>query len=61
MVFNYALYKNGLSDKDVIVDNSVDFASLSGAFIGGQGDFVNLFDDSAREGSHQVKNYMSNL
>lgn len=47
MVFNYALYKNGLSDKDVIVDNSVDFASLSGAFIGGQGDFVNLFEPTA--------------
>lgn len=47
MVFNYALYKNGLSDKDVIVDNSVDFASLSGAYIGGNGDFVNLFEPTA--------------
>ena len=47
MVFNYALYKNGLTDKDVIVDNSVDFASLSGAYIGGQGDFVNLFEPTA--------------
>lgn len=47
MVFNYALYKNGLTDKDVKVDNSVDFASLSGAYIGGQGDFVNLFEPTA--------------
>ncbi len=47
MVFNYALYKNGLSDSDVIVDNSVDFASLSGAYIGGNGDFVNLFEPTA--------------
>ena len=47
MVFNYALYKNGLSSKDVIIDNSVDFASLSGAYIGGNGDFVNLFEPTA--------------
>jgi NitT/TauT family transport system substrate-binding protein len=47
MVFEYALYKNGLSKKDVNVDNSVDFASLSGAYIGGTGDFVNLFEPTA--------------
>ncbi len=47
MVFRYALYKNGLSSKDVNVDNSVEFASLSGAYIGKQGDFVNLFEPTA--------------
>lgn len=47
MVFEYALYKNGLSKKNVNVDNSVDFASLSGAYIGGTGDFVNLFEPTA--------------
>lgn len=47
MVFEYALYKNGLNNNDVIVDNSVDFASLSGAYIGGSGDFVNLFEPTA--------------
>lgn len=47
MVFNYALYKNGLTSKDVVIDNSVDFASLSGAYIGKQGDFVNLFEPTA--------------
>lgn len=47
MVFMYAIHKNGLSDKDVNVDTSVDFASLSGAFIGGNGDFVNLFEPTA--------------
>ncbi len=46
MVFEYALYKNGIKKGEVNVDNSVDFASLSGAYIGGSGDFVNLFDDS---------------
>lgn len=47
MVFNYGLYKNGLTDKDVVLDYSVDFASLSGAFIGKQGDYVNLFEPIA--------------
>ena len=47
MVFEYALYKNGLKKDEVVVDNSIDFASLSGAYIGGQGDFVNLFEPTA--------------
>ncbi len=46
MVFMYALYKSGIDKGEVNVDNSVDFASLSGAYIGGQGDFVNLFEHS---------------
>ena len=44
MVFMYALYKNGISSNDVIVDTSVDFTSLSSAYISGGGDFVNLFE-----------------
>lgn len=47
MVFEYALYKNGIEKGEVTVDNSVDFASLSGAYIGKQGDFVNLFEPTA--------------
>ena len=47
MVFEYALYKNNVNKEEVMVDNSVDFASLSGAYIGGQGDFVNLFEPTA--------------
>ncbi len=47
MVFNYALYKSGLSKGEVNIDNSVDFASLSGAYIGKEGDFVNLFEPNA--------------
>lgn len=46
MVFEYALYKNNVNKHDVIVDNSVEFGALSGAYIGGSGDFVNLFDIS---------------
>jgi len=45
--FQNALRNNNVSEKDIDVNTSVDFASLSGAFIGGQGDFVNLFEPNA--------------
>lgn len=48
MVFNYALYKNGLDNKKVLTDTSIDFASLSGAYIGSKEEvFVNLFEPTA--------------
>ncbi len=47
MVFMYGLHKNEVSLDDVNVDTSVDFANLSGAYIGGQGEFVNLFEPTA--------------
>ena len=47
MTLKYALKKNGINpDEEVTLDTSVAFAAMSGAFIGGQGDFVALFDDS---------------
>ena len=33
--------------KGVNTNDTVDFANLTSAFIGGTGDFVNLFEDSA--------------
>ncbi|MEG2457327.1 MAG: ABC transporter substrate-binding protein [Bacilli bacterium] len=47
MVFTYGLYKNGINPKDVNINSSVDFASLSGAFISGEGEYVNLFEPTA--------------
>ena len=47
MVFNYALREAGIKENEVVIDKSVEFAALSGAFIGGQGDFVNLFEPNA--------------
>lgn len=48
MVFNYALYKNNLDNKKVLTDTSIDFASLSGAYIGLKEEgFVNLFEPTA--------------
>ena len=47
MIFKYALKESGLDINEVNIDTSVEFAALSGAFIGGQGDFVNLFEPNA--------------
>lgn len=45
MTLKYALKQNGIDpDNELILDTSVAFAAMSGAFIGGQGDFVSLFD-----------------
>ncbi len=47
MTFEWVLKENGIDPKkDVIIDTSVAFAAMEGAFIGGNGDFVTLFDDS---------------
>mgnify|MGYP005770781675 FL=1 len=48
MMFEWALTQAGIDPKkDVNVDTSIEFASMSGAFIGGTGDFVNLFEPNA--------------
>ena len=47
MIFKYALKESGIDVSEVNIDTSVEFAALSGAFIGGQGDFVNLFEPNA--------------
>ena len=53
MTFEWALRQNGIDPKsDVNIDTSVAFAAMSGAFIGGQGDFVTLFELNARKRSH---------
>lgn len=50
MTLEYALKENEIDpEKDVNVDTSVDFAAMGGAFIGGQGDFVTLFEPNALE------------
>ena len=50
MTFEWALRQNGIDPvNDLDIDTSVAFAAMSGAFIGGQGDFVTLFELSVRE------------
>lgn len=48
MTLEWALKQNGVDPKkDVFIDTSIAFAAMSGAFIGGQGDFVSLFEPTA--------------
>lgn len=50
MTLEYVLKENGINpNKDVKINTSIDFASMGGAFIGGEGDFVTLFEPSALE------------
>ena len=44
MTLEWALKQNGINTSDVNIDTSVAFAAMSSAFIGGQGDFVTLFE-----------------
>ena len=51
MTLRYILRQNGIdTDNDVFLDTSIAFAAMSGAFIGGTGDFVSLFDDYVIKG-----------
>ena len=48
MTLEYILTKNNIDPKkDLTIDTSVAFASMQGAFIGGTGDFVSLFEPNA--------------
>lgn len=47
MTLEYALNKNGIKTSDVNFDTSIDFASTTGAFIGGIGDYVSVFEPAA--------------
>ena len=47
LMFKYALKESGIDESKVNIDTSVEFASLSGAFISKQGEFVNLFEPNA--------------
>lgn len=48
MTLEYILTKNNIDPrKDVTIDTSIAFASMQGAFIGGTGDFVSLFEPNA--------------
>ena len=45
--FLNALKKNGIDIDKININYSVEFAALSGSFIGGVGDYVNLFEPNA--------------
>lgn len=59
MTFEWALRQNGIDPiKDLDIDTSVAFAAMSGAFIGGQGDFVTLFEPNALQIEQQGLGYV---
>lgn len=47
--FENALRNSKINTKNVNINTTVDFASLTGAFIGGTGDYVNLFEPNATQ------------
>ena len=50
MTLEYVLRQNGVEpQQDAVVDTSVQFNMMAGAFTGGQGDYVTLFEPTATE------------
>lgn len=59
MTLEWALSSNGINPKsDVDIDTSIAFASMGGAFIGGTGDFVTLFEPTALQIEKQGFGYV---
>lgn len=59
MTFEWALKENGIDPKnDLTIDTSVAFAAMQGAFIGGNGDFVTLFEPNATAVESQGLGYV---
>lgn len=65
MTFEWALKQNGIDPKkDLNIDTSVAFPAMEGAFIGGDADFVTLFEPNAtnveKQGLGYVVGYVGN-
>lgn len=59
MTLEWALRENGMNPKtDVKIDTSVAFAAMAGAFIGGTGDYVTLFEPQALQLEQQGYGYV---
>ena len=58
MTLEWALNQNGVKTTDVNFDTSIDFAATTGAFIGGTGDYVALFEPSALQLEKQGYGYV---
>lgn len=58
MTLEYTLKEHNINPKeDLTIDTSIAFAAMSGAFIGGTGDFVTLFEPNALELQKQGLGY----
>ncbi len=59
MTLEWTLTQTGINPKtDLIIDTSIEFAAMSGAFIGGNGDFVSLFEPNALQLEKQGYGYV---
>lgn len=59
IVLQYVLGKQGLTvGKDVYIDTTMQFAAMPGAFIGGQGDYVIIFEPTASSLEKEGKAYI---
>ena len=56
--FLNALNKKNIDEKEVNINYSIDFAALSGTFISGVGDYVNLFEPNATKLEMQNLGYI---
>ena len=59
MTLLYVLRKNGIDpEKDVILDDSIDFDLMASAFSTGKADFVTLFEPTASQIQNSKKGYI---
>ena len=59
MTFEWGLRQNNINpNKDLKIDTSIAFAAMQGAFIGGTGDFVTLFEPNATAVEKQGLGYV---
>lgn len=59
MTFEYVLKKNGLTPgKDVILDDSIQFDLMAGAFTSGKADYVTLFEPTASSVVNTGRGYL---
>lgn len=59
MAFRYAMEENGLNpDTDANLDNTIQFDMMTGAFLGGTGDYVTMFEPVASSVQLEGKGYI---
>lgn len=59
VILQYVLRKNGLTPgKDVMIDTTMEFAAMPGAFIGGKDDYVIVYEPTASEMEKEGKAFI---
>lgn len=59
MAFEYAIKKNGMDPAaDLLLDNSIQYDNMTGAFLGGTADYVTMFEPTASVVEAEGKGYI---